>query len=79
MFLSSKPLSLDRRINYCLLHLLAFYWWVSPMLNTIFSIFSSFFRMFDFTVDILSSCYQKNMTMRYVSMAISCNYCFCWN
>ena len=32
------------------------------MLNTIFSIFSSFFRMFDFTVDILSSFEKKNKT-----------------
>ena len=61
---SAPRLKLVMRTSFCLLHLLADYWWVSPMLNTIFSIFSSFFRMFDFTVDILSSCYEKNMTIR---------------
>ena len=52
--------------NYCLL---VHYWWVSPMLNTIFSIFSSFFRMFDFTVEILSSCYEKMIGLKYQCLA----------
>ena len=61
---SAPSLKFVSRTNFCLLHLLAHYWWVIPMLNTIFSIFSSFFRMFDFTVDILSSCYEKNITIK---------------